>query len=77
MAQITFDIPAGVTNRVLDALAARHGYNASVDGTKAAFAKKVIKRWIMDEVRAYEGSAAGAVAQLAAAQAVDTDIVIT
>ena len=77
MASISFDIPAGVTGRVLDAICARNGYNAARDGTKAQFAKKWIIRKVMEEVRGHEGSAAGAGAQQAACNAVDAEILIT
>lgn len=77
MASISIDVPAGVLNRVLDAIAVRNGYNAAKDGTKTQFAKKWIIGKVKDEVRGHEGSAAGAAAQLAASTAVDTDINIT
>lgn len=57
MAQITIDIPAGVTNRVLDAFASEYRYNVDTDGTKASFAKKQIIEFIKRTVRDSEISA--------------------
>lgn len=78
MAQITLDIPAGAqTTRVLDAICALHGYNAATDGTKAAFAKKVVIRWVKEEVRRYEVRLAADAAVATASSGVDTGITIT
>lgn len=52
MADITFSIPNGAeTTLALDAIAIGHGYNASIHGTKAQFAKSVMIRLFREEVR--------------------------
>lgn len=77
MADITISVPAGATNRVLDAIAARHGYNPATDGTKAAFAKAFIIKLVKQEVRAYERDIAAKAAAATAETAVDSEISIT
>jgi hypothetical protein len=55
---------------IRDALCERWGYNAETDGTKAAFIKRNVGRWIKDEYRAHKsGNAAAAAADTAAAAA--------
>ncbi len=46
MANITITIPDEVLSRCVDAIAARHNYNADLDGTKPAFAKSQLVVWI-------------------------------
>lgn len=77
MADITLSVPPAVTNRVLDAISTRYGYNPAVDGTKAAFVKKWIIKQVMDAVREHEVNTAAATAATTAGTSVTTDIVIT
>ena len=77
MAQIILDIPLGVTNRVLDAIAAAKGWTATSGLTKAQFAKQYIVRHIKDIVQDYEMNAAGDIARTTARAAVETEIDIT
>ena len=77
MAQIILDIPAGVTTRVLDAIATNNGYNAGRDGTKAQFAKAQLVKWMKAQVAQCEGKAAAVAAETTANLSVETDIAIT
>lgn len=77
MPQVVLDIPAAVANRVMDAIAARHGYNALTDGTKAAFCKKFIIELVMQEVRTYERDRDTKIAYAATDAAVVSEVVIT
>jgi len=62
MASITITIPNAVKDRVLDAIAARHGYDSGTDGTKAQFAKSVIALWAKRITVEYESSLGGKLA---------------
>ena len=77
MAQITLDIPAPVTNRVLDAIAANNNYNAGTDGTKAQFAKVQLVKFLKAQVAQFEGKSAARAAETAANLSVESDIAIT
>lgn len=82
MAQLTIDIPAGQTNRVLDAFATKYGYTGFLaDGitpeTKAAFAKRIVIKQIKDVVREAEAAAASKTAFDSAAAAADSEITLT
>lgn len=82
MAQITIDIPAGVTPRVIDAIAARYGYQATVNGvanpeTKGAFAKRMVVKWVKDIVREHEAALAQTSAFTTAAEKAESEINIT
>lgn len=78
MPQLTFDVPAGSqATRILNAVCERNGYNAAIHGTKLEFLKAWTIRMWKDEAKGFEGSAAGAAAQQAAAAAVESEITIT
>lgn len=77
MADITISIPSGVTARVLDAVALGNGYDATVHGTKAAFAKTVLIRLIKEEVRRVEARLAVDSAATTVNASIETDITIT
>jgi len=77
MAQLTIDIPAGVTSRVLDAIAYEYNYDALIDGTKAAFAKKQVIEFLKRTVKDHEGSGAVRAARSTVISDVDTNIVIS
>lgn len=68
MATISITIPPAQTARVVDALCAYHGYQATLDDgtpnpvTKAAFAKSVVIQLIKDVVKAQDDAAARAAA---------------
>jgi hypothetical protein len=59
MPDIIISIPPAYTQRVLDAFAALHGWDASGAETKAAFAKRVLVTHIKQTVANYEAQSAG------------------
>lgn len=77
MASITVTVPDAVAPRVLDAVAATHGWDANTGITKAQFAKKWLADQLKDTVRNYEIGQAQATARATAEATVDTDIVLT
>lgn len=74
MASITITIPDNVLTRVLDAIAARNGYNSATDGTKAAFAKAIVIKWVRREVIDYEANSAGQTASTSTRTQSESDI---
>lgn len=58
MADITITVADAVLTRVLNAIAARHGYNPATDGTKGQFAKATLVKWAKKEVVEYEATQA-------------------
>lgn len=77
MASITITIPDAVLTRVLDAIAARHGYDPLTDGTKAQFAKSVVIGWLKKEVVEHEANTAAASAASTQAAAANSQIVLS
>jgi len=82
MASVTITIPDPVVTRVLTAICANHGYQATIDGspnpeTKAQAVKRYVKEWAMAHVEAYEAKEAAEEARLAAIAAAKNDITIT
>lgn len=77
MAIIQIDIPAGVTNRILDAIALEYRYNANVDGTKFAFAKKQIIEFLKRTVKESEGSSQSRTVIQSVYSDVDSNVVIS
>lgn len=90
MAQIIIDIPAGVTTRVLNAIAVKYGYQETLPAgtpeepttipnpeTKAQFAKRMVIKHVKDIVREYEASQAQTAAFNSAATTADNEITIT
>jgi len=77
MATVSVTIPDAVLGRVLDAIAAAYGYDAAKDGTKAAFAKKQVARFVAETVRAHEATVAADTARDTAATKATTEVVIT
>ena len=78
MAAITITVASGTaTTRVLDAIAAKYGYNAATDGTKADFAKAWIIKTVKAAVREHEANQAAAAAAITAGADADVNIVIT
>lgn len=73
MPQITLDIPP----RGLNAIAARHGYDQAVHGTKAAFAKQFLIGLAMQEVITYERDTAVKTLVDATETATKTEVIIT
>ena len=59
MAAIIINIPDAVRPRVIDGMATQHGWTPA-DGTKAAFAKRALIRYVVANVRAAEQAAADA-----------------
>jgi hypothetical protein len=77
MANLTLTIPDNVVNRVFDALASEYHYNAITDGTKAAFAKKVVTDFLKRTVRESETSAAQKNSITTITSDIDTNITIS
>lgn len=77
MARLTIDFPDAVASRVLDAYAALNGWTAASGLTKAQFLKADISAKIKDAVKRYEGGSAGRIAQQAAADAADQEVVLS
>lgn len=77
MAVLTITISDAVANRVTDAICIRRGYDPLKNGTKAAFVKSLVIDFLKAEVSAQETGTAAALASIAAAQSVLTDILIT
>jgi hypothetical protein len=79
---ITIVIPDAIAQRVIDAIATRFGYQATIGAlpnpqTKAQFVKNIVCRWIKDQVKEHEAATAGATANQDAAQKAEAEIVIT
>lgn len=81
MATLTITIPDAVAPRVLDAVAARHGYLDETTGlprvpgqTKAQFAREVIKTYLKETTKAHEAETAQASARAAAIAAAESEI---
>jgi hypothetical protein len=83
---LTIQIPDAAVDRVLAALGAQQ--SSILGGTpppdasapaaqKAAFVRAQIAKWLLDTVRAYEASQAGATASAAQAAKVDQQVTIT
>ncbi len=77
MATVSVTIPDPVLARVLDAFATAYGYNPATDGTKAAFAKRQVARFVMETVRAHEATTAANAALKAATDKATTEITIS
>ena len=56
MGTVPVEIPDNIEDRVLDAVADRHGYDSGVDGTKGAFAKTAIEQWLKRITVEYEAA---------------------
>ena len=77
MAQMIIQIPDALVNRVIDAVASQYGYKSEVDGTKAAFAKKVVIDFIKGIVRAYETNRDSVAARDAAVEKVNSEVTLS
>lgn len=77
MATISITVPDAVVARVLDAIAAQYGYDATRDGTKAQFAKAILARFMKEVVVAYEATAAGEASRKAAEDKAKTEVSVT
>lgn len=77
MAEITITIPNGVVNRVVDAIASEYNYDAAVDGTKNAFAKKQVIEFLKRTVKDAEASVATKTARDNAVSDVDSNVVLS
>lgn len=58
MASITLTIPDALNTRVINGFCGLNGYNAEVDGTKAAFMRKILLAKIKRDVLEWEGNEA-------------------
>ena len=63
MATISLTIPDAALPRVVDALCARGHWTPETPGTRGAFAKAELARWLREEVREYERAEALAALQ--------------
>jgi hypothetical protein len=82
MATITLTIPATITTRVLDAIAAQYSYQVTINGqpnpqTKAQFVKAWLISTLVKAVKEHEVASATEKAQNAAGIDADTNIIIT
>lgn len=68
MANFTITVPDAIAPRLLDAIAAKNGYQAGSGQTKAQFAQKQMKLWLRDQLEIYE---AGLAQERARQEAVD------
>lgn len=68
MADLTVTIPDPIVPRLLDAIAAKNGYQAGSGQTKAQFAQKQVKLWLRDQLETYE---AGLAQERARQEAID------
>jgi len=71
MSQLTINIPAEHTERVLTAIAANNSYKEDIHGTQAQFARKLIIEWVKAQLRQYEGSQAAVAARDSANSSAD------
>lgn len=76
MATVSVTIPDAVLSRVLDSFATAYGWTAD-DGTKAAFAKKCVARYVMEVARSQEVLTASTAARTAAADKAAAEIAVT
>lgn len=77
MASITLTIPDAVLPRVLDAVAAKWGFNPGGPQTKAQFAKAALAAYLKATVKQYEAEVAAKAAYDNAQTTADADIAIT
>lgn len=77
MAQISLTIPDAQLTRVIDAVAAVHGWTQGSGLTKPQFAKQVLRDILASTVQSYEGEQAGAAARVAAEQKARSEISIS
>lgn len=68
MADLTITVPDPIVPRLLDAIAAKHGYDPAGGQTKAKFAEKQVKLWLRDQLETYE---AGLAQERARQEAID------
>lgn len=86
MANLTITVPDQHLTRVLNGFAAHHGYKDTLENpdgttspnpeTKIQFARRIIRRFVLDSVKAYEAPIAAETARQTAIADVDT-IVLT
>lgn len=81
MAEVTFVIPNGILDRVLDGVAYANNYQDTIGGepnpeSKPEFARRMIRNYIKDCVIAYEAAQAGDSAASAARVAAESEIAI-
>lgn len=89
MATISITIPDGVAARVTNGLAGQYGYKAIIPApnptdppvpnpeSKAQFARRMVRQFIHESVRAYEASQASNTARDAAVVDANTNIVLS
>lgn len=56
MAQLILTIPDAVAPRVIDAMAAQHGWDPGLGITKTEFVQNILTRYLRESVIDYEGN---------------------
>jgi uncharacterized protein (DUF1800 family) len=83
MATIVITIPDAVLGRVIDGMAAAHGYQEVLEDdtpnpeTKAQFARRIVRQFIKDSVKSAEVTAASRTAADSAGSSADADIILS
>ena len=89
MAQIILNIPDGVLQRVMDAIAGMYNRPTQVDDgtetgtmipnpeTKAQFSKRILREWLKARVVTWESMQAGKSAEVSARITAESEITIT
>ena len=83
MASFTLEIPNDVVGRVVDGIAYQHKYQDELTDpdtgdtipnpeTKAAYSKRMLKRWVRENVKAWEATQAAQTAASGAANDADS-----
>lgn len=86
MATLVITVPDAQVQRVLDAFAATYSYSATIPDpanegqtlpnpeTKTQFCRRMLRRYIVDVVKAYESTSAAEAARTTAAAGVETQL---
>lgn len=70
MAEWVLTIPDAIEARLLDAVAARRGYDPASGVPKRQFARRALLAWLRDLLEQHEGHAAATVAERVAVAAI-------
>ncbi len=72
-----FDVPDGVSQRMLDAIALQHGWTPNGEVTKAQFLRKYVMDTLLSGVVQVEGEAAAKVARNDAEEKAKREVVLS
>lgn len=75
--KLTIDIPDGVAQRLIDAVASNQGWTEASGQSKAQFAKRYVIETLRANVRQHEGARAGEQARRDAEDRADTEITLS